>query len=141
MAFTRPVVGTDILAADFGQPVYDWITAHDEGAWTNLTYASGFATFPSYGGFQMRLVGKMVQVRGVAINAAGFAAGTTMTVVNGFPVSCRPLIAQLLIGLGGLYSVGSVRFDFSTTGSITCNSSVAIPAGGFISVSVVYWVD
>ena len=42
MAFTRPVVGADISAADFGQPVYDMLTANAQSAWVNLSLLGGW---------------------------------------------------------------------------------------------------
>lgn len=86
MPLTRPVVGADISAADFGQPVYDFVAASTPGAWTNMALSNSWS---NVGGLRppsgYRKVGDMVQVRLAVVG------GTFAVPIFVFPVGYRPL--------------------------------------------------
>jgi len=139
MAILVPIKDAEIKAEDFGKPVADWINANTLGAWTPVSYASGWSTFPNYQAWTMRKQSTTVQVRGVAMCPA-LSAGTTYA-MGSIPVGFRPPIGQLMIGLCGLYTPGAIRIDLQADGTINVNPTIAVPAGGFVSLSAVYWLD
>lgn len=78
MAFTRPVVGADISAADFGQPVYDWIVANTPTAWVVISsYQNGWSSYSS-GGRPTTAVRKFGELGLLRIAATGGSLGATM---------------------------------------------------------------
>lgn len=125
MAFTRPVVGADISAEDFGQPVYDMI---QPTAWTNVTPLNGYSLFTSQPA-QYRKIGDQVQLRGrLVVGSAVFGVAAFQ-----MPVGMRPpsgLVVMTPVSTGTTWVAGPV--DFRADGSylpfgITGVTDVSIP--------------
>lgn len=112
MAFTRPVVGADISAADFGQPVYDWIVANTPTAWTNVTPINGYSQFASAPA-QYRKLGDNVQLRGRLVVGSATFGVPAFTLPAGFrpPAS---LVLVCMVTVGGNWITATV--DFRSTG-------------------------
>lgn len=84
MALTRPVVGAEVSAADFGQPIYDLVVP---GVWTALPLLNGATSSPTA---QYRKLGDVVQLRGTVTTVTGStgAAGFAQ-----LPAGFRPAIS------------------------------------------------
>lgn len=122
MALTRPVVGADISAADFGQPVYDWIIANTPTAWTALPYAvswTGTAGNPA----MYRKVGDIVYVQGGVMWTGGTVANGTQN-VGTLPAGFRPPAARRFTAW---YNNGGapIRCSVETTGAINLEAALS----------------
>ena len=139
MPLTRPVVGSDISAADFGQPVYDLVAQPN---WTGVTFAS--SDWINYGGFApcvYRKVGTTVQMRGVAQRKnSQLSAGWGSDMIS-LPAGYRPLATLLLVSLVGFSNVGTGRLDIQSSGIIKVTPAVDIPIDGYVGFTFAFWTD
>lgn len=130
MALTRPVTKTVISATDFGQPVYDWITARTPESWSNVTFINGWSNYEtgSYDSCQFRKVGDMVNIRGF------IKGGTSNSVVFTLPVGYRPLKNISFPISGPPLNINA----FTPSISVQFNGNVAIydVASGPVSVAL-----
>ena len=138
MAFTRPVVGADISAADFGQPVYDLVY---QPAWQSFGFAANFQNYAGFQTCQLRKVGTRIEVRGVAqrMNSV-ISAGQTVDMLT-IPAGLQPASTILMVALCGFASPDIARIDILPGNKITVQPRIEIPVNVFVGFSGVYWVD
>lgn len=142
MAFTRPVKGMEILAEDFGQPVYDWIAANTAGGWNNLTLAANWTNYQGFTACQIRKRGtQIVELRGVAQRKNGtLPAGTTADLAT-LPAGYFPMAPILVPCISGFATPDICRMDLTPAGKITVQPRIEIGIDGYVGFSGVYWID
>lgn len=142
MAFTRPVQGLEISAEDFGQPVYDWITANTAGAWAQLTFAANWSNYVGFTPCQVRKRGtQVVEIRGVAQRKnTNLTAGTTADLVT-LPAGYFPIAQILIPAISGFATPDICRMDITPAGKVTVQARLDIGVDGYVGFSGVYWID
>lgn len=142
MAFTRPAKSVEISAEDFGQPVYDWITAATPGVWAGVAFISGdWINYPTYQACQYRKTGLAVNLRGVAQRKnSNLSAGWGSDMFT-LPVGFRPSGTLIAPSLVGYADVGSGRLDIQNWGVVKITPAVTVPIDGFVGFALSFWTD
>ena len=139
MPLTRPVVGADISAADFGQPVYDLVYP---SAWAAMPFAANWQNYANFQPCVYRKIGTRVEFRGVAQRKGSIvAANVTATLFTGMVAANRPPVNMLVAGIAGFATPVLARLDINSNGDITVQPSGDIPIDGFVGFSGVWWTD
>lgn len=139
MPLTRPVVGADISAADFGQPVYDLI---NQPSWSGVAFdTSVWQNYNTFAPCVYRKVGTRVELRGVAQrkgSTLGIGYGSNVFVL---PAGFRPPQTLIVPSLVGYADVGIGRIDIQTDGVFKLTPMVNVPVDGYCGFTIVFWTD
>ena len=118
-----------------------------DSGWENLSLNSEFSNYSTDLACKYRRIGKIVELRGLAVNANQLAASTTASyTIGNLPVMCRPstdvvrlqttggiLTFQLIVDTSGNVSITQVKNEGA--------SVVLIPANTQIQIGMTFMVD